>query len=100
MRSSFFTSVEVIEFHTTDAYSNLGLTSEKYKVNKLSRVENEKLILDDDDDNNNNIIIIIIQEFRKLFDVTEPISRILSDLTSTGCKSCFCCHNDCGCIKP
>jgi hypothetical protein len=45
MRSSFFASVEVIEFHTTDAYCNLGLTCEKYKVNKLSRVENEKVIL-------------------------------------------------------
>jgi hypothetical protein len=44
MRLSFFASVEVIEFHTTDAYSNLGLTSEKYKVNKQSRVENEKVI--------------------------------------------------------
>ena len=45
MRSSFLASVEVIEFHTTDAHSNLGLTSEKYKLNKLSRVENEKVIL-------------------------------------------------------
>jgi hypothetical protein len=45
MRSSFLASVEVIEFHTTDAYSNLGLKSEKYKINKLSRVENEKVIL-------------------------------------------------------
>jgi hypothetical protein len=45
MRSSFLASVEVIEFHTTNAYSNLGLTSEKYKINKLSIVENEKVIL-------------------------------------------------------
>jgi hypothetical protein len=45
MCSSFLASVEVIVFHTTDAYSNLGLTSEKYKINKLSRVENEKVIL-------------------------------------------------------
>ena len=45
MRSSFLASVEVIELHTMDAYSNLGITSEKYKVNKLSRVEYEKVIL-------------------------------------------------------
>jgi hypothetical protein len=45
MRSSFLASVEVIEFLTTDVYSNLGLPSEKYKINKLSRVENEKVIL-------------------------------------------------------
>jgi hypothetical protein len=45
MRSSLLASVEVIKFHTTDAYSNLGPTSEKYKINKLSRVENEKVIL-------------------------------------------------------
>jgi hypothetical protein len=45
MRSSFFASVKVIEFHTTDAYCNLGLTSEKYKVNEQSRVENKKVIL-------------------------------------------------------
>jgi hypothetical protein len=45
MRSSFLASVEVTEFHTADAYSNLGTKSEKYKINKLSRVENEKVIL-------------------------------------------------------
>jgi hypothetical protein len=45
MHSSFLASVEVIEFHTMDEYSNLGSTSEKYKTNKLSRVENEKVIL-------------------------------------------------------
>jgi hypothetical protein len=45
MRSSFLALAEVIEFHTTDVYSNLGLTSEKYKINKLLRVENEKVIL-------------------------------------------------------
>jgi hypothetical protein len=42
MHSSFLASVEIIEFHTKDAYSNLGLTSEKYNINKLSAVENEK----------------------------------------------------------
>jgi hypothetical protein len=41
----FLASVEVIKFHTTDAYTNLGLTGEKYKINKLSKVENEKVIL-------------------------------------------------------
>jgi hypothetical protein len=40
MHSSFLASVEVIEFHTMDAYSNIGITSEKYKINELSRVEN------------------------------------------------------------
>jgi hypothetical protein len=37
--------VEVIEFHTTDAYSNLGLTIRKYKINELSRDKYEKVIL-------------------------------------------------------
>jgi hypothetical protein len=37
MRSSLLASVDVIEFHTTEAYSNLGLTEVKYKTYKLSR---------------------------------------------------------------
>jgi hypothetical protein len=42
MRSSFFASLEVIEFHTTEAYSNLGLTSEKYKVNNYQESKMKK----------------------------------------------------------
>jgi hypothetical protein len=33
------TSVDVIEFHTTEAYSNLGLTKVKYKTYKHSKEE-------------------------------------------------------------
>jgi hypothetical protein len=39
MCSSLLASVDVIEFHTTEAYSNLGLTKVKYKTNKHSREE-------------------------------------------------------------
>jgi hypothetical protein len=39
MRSSLLASVDVIEFHTTEAYSNLGLTKVKYKTYKHSREE-------------------------------------------------------------
>ena len=44
MHSSCLELVEVIDFHTADAYSNLGLTIEIYKINKFkqSRVENVK----------------------------------------------------------
>jgi hypothetical protein len=45
MRLSFVASVEAIEFHTTDAYSNLNITNEKHEINNISRVENEKVIL-------------------------------------------------------
>jgi hypothetical protein len=31
-----------VEFQTIDAYSGVGLTVEKYKNNKPSRIENEK----------------------------------------------------------
>jgi hypothetical protein len=37
------TSVHVIEFHTVEAYSGLGLTRVKYNINKLSTVEKNKL---------------------------------------------------------
>jgi hypothetical protein len=37
MRSSILASVDVIEFHTTEAYSNLGLTKVKYETYKHSR---------------------------------------------------------------
>jgi hypothetical protein len=39
MRSSLLASVDVIEFHSTEAYSNLGLTKVKYKTYKHSREE-------------------------------------------------------------
>ena len=35
------TSVHVIEFHTVEAYSSLGLTGTKYDNNNLSTVEKE-----------------------------------------------------------
>ena len=34
-----------IEFHTVDAYSSWGLTSVKYNINKLSRVQKEQIIV-------------------------------------------------------
>jgi len=39
MRSSFLASVDVMEFHTVDAYLRLGLTRVKYSINKLLRVK-------------------------------------------------------------
>jgi hypothetical protein len=35
MHSSFSASVDVINFHTVEKYSGLGLTSFKYDINKL-----------------------------------------------------------------
>jgi hypothetical protein len=40
MRSSLLASVDVIEFQTTEAYSNLDLTEVKYSTYKHSREEN------------------------------------------------------------
>lgn len=42
MRSNVLASVEVMEFHTTEAYCNLGLANEQYNTRKLCREENEK----------------------------------------------------------
>jgi hypothetical protein len=39
MRSSLLASVDVIEFHTTEAYSNPDLTKVKYKTYEHSREE-------------------------------------------------------------
>jgi hypothetical protein len=36
-----FWSVDIVEFHTVEADSSLGLTSVKCNINKLSRVEKE-----------------------------------------------------------
>jgi hypothetical protein len=44
MRSSFLASVDVIEFQTTEAYSNLNLTNVKYSIYKQSREENLKVM--------------------------------------------------------
>jgi hypothetical protein len=44
MYSSMLTSVDVIEFRTTEAYSNLGLTNVKYSTYKQSRGEKLKVI--------------------------------------------------------
>jgi hypothetical protein len=43
MRLSFLASVDVIEFQTTEAYSNLDLTNVKYSTYKQSREENLKV---------------------------------------------------------
>jgi hypothetical protein len=44
MRSSFLASVDVIEFQTTEAYSNLDLTNVKYSTCKQSREEDLKVV--------------------------------------------------------
>jgi hypothetical protein len=44
MRSSLLASVDVIEFQTTEAYSNLDLTNVKYSTYKQSREENLKVM--------------------------------------------------------
>jgi len=38
-------SVNVMEFHTVEAYYSWGLTRVKYGINKLSRVEKEWVIV-------------------------------------------------------
>jgi hypothetical protein len=44
MLSSFLASVDVIEFQTTEAYSNLDLTNVKYSTYKQSNEENLKVM--------------------------------------------------------
>jgi hypothetical protein len=88
MRSSFLASVDVTEFQTTEACSNLDLTNIKYSTYKQSKEENLKVMerirpnsfMHSEDNNNNNyssaelqkmailgtahiIIIIIITQF-------------------------------------
>jgi len=41
MISSILASVDVIEVHTVEAYSNLVLTRVKYNINRLSSVGEE-----------------------------------------------------------
>jgi hypothetical protein len=41
MLSSLLTSLEVMEFHTTEAYSSLDLTELIYSIKRLSRDEME-----------------------------------------------------------
>jgi hypothetical protein len=55
MRSSLLASVEVMEFHATEAYSNLGLTNVQYSIKRLFREENEKFNNNNNNNNNNNI---------------------------------------------
>jgi hypothetical protein len=40
MHATFLQSMRVSGFHTKEAYSNLGLTTEKYKINRKSGVKN------------------------------------------------------------
>jgi hypothetical protein len=39
MRSILLASVEVMEFHATEAYSNSGLTNVQYSIKRLCREE-------------------------------------------------------------
>jgi hypothetical protein len=56
MRSSFLASVSVIEFHTVEAHSSLGLTIVRYNISRLSRVDKEKVGRNNNNNNNNTII--------------------------------------------
>jgi hypothetical protein len=38
-------SVEVMEFHATEAYSNFGLTNVQYSIRRLCREESLKYLL-------------------------------------------------------
>jgi hypothetical protein len=42
--SSLLATVNMIEFHTTEAYSNLDLTKLEYNIYKHSREENVKVM--------------------------------------------------------
>jgi hypothetical protein len=44
MVSSFLESMAVMEFQTTEAYSNLGLTNAMYNTNKQSNEEKLKVM--------------------------------------------------------
>jgi hypothetical protein len=44
MRSSLLASVDVIEFQTAEAYSNLDLTNVRFSVYKHSREEKQKVM--------------------------------------------------------
>jgi hypothetical protein len=54
MRSSLLASAEVMEFHVTEAYSNLGLTNVQYSIKRLCREEKEKIT---DQINPSNLIV-------------------------------------------
>jgi hypothetical protein len=56
MRSSLSSSVDVTEFQTTDAYSTLNLTNEKYNMNIIQGMKSWKLSceLDNDDDDDDD----------------------------------------------
>ena len=45
MRSGFMASWVVIEFHTVEEFSSLGLITATYNINKLSRVEKEEVMV-------------------------------------------------------
>jgi hypothetical protein len=41
MHSSFLVSVDVLRFHTVEAYTSLGLVSVSYHITKESRAEKD-----------------------------------------------------------
>jgi hypothetical protein len=43
MRSSLLASVEIMEFHATEAYSNLGITNVQYRIRRLCREEKKEV---------------------------------------------------------
>jgi hypothetical protein len=43
MRSSLLAPAGVMEFHATEAYSNLGLTNVQYSIRRLCREEKKKV---------------------------------------------------------
>jgi hypothetical protein len=54
MHSSLLAAVEVIEFHATEAYSNLRLTNVQYSIKRLCREEKVTDLINNNNNNNNN----------------------------------------------
>lgn len=44
MRSSFFASIDAVEFHTVEAQSRFGLTRVTYNINTMSIEEKEQVM--------------------------------------------------------
>lgn len=44
MRSSFFESADITQFHANEAYSNSEITSDWYNINKKPQIEKEQVI--------------------------------------------------------
>jgi Ca2+-binding EF-hand superfamily protein len=63
MFSSYLESLDLTEFQTIDAYSSLGITTEKHRINKMSTV--------DDDDKNNSLGVQTLLEKLTMYSEAE-----------------------------